>query len=287
MKKKYCDRKDGTRIRMNGFDRFLYCLKKKRSEAEVYISRDIDVTNLVNYMQKKKKENEKITYFHLFSMAMAKVLYNNSYLNRFIIGGEKYQRNEITLSFVAKQEFKDDSPECMAVVNVDATDNVNSLSQKILGDVKKIRSNKSSGVDNLVDFLGKLPKFIMNFIVWFICKLDNHDLIPRSLTKGSLYHSSVLISNLGSIHCDGIYHNLTNFGTCSIVCTIGEITEKPFVIDDKIQKRNICNFGICLDERIADGVYFAKCINMLEYILKKPELLEDHADAKIDLNKNK
>lgn len=287
MKKRLRDRKDGTRIRMNGFDRFLYCLKKKRSEAEVYISRDIDVTNLVSYMQKKKKENEKMTYFHLFSMAMAKVLYNNHYLNRFIIGGEKYERNEVSLSFVAKPEFTDDSTECMAVIKVSEDDNVNSLSEKIRGDVKKIRSNKSSSADGLVSFLGKLPKFIMNFIVWIICKLDNHDLIPSSLTKESIYHSSVLVSNLGSIHCDGIYHNLTNFGTCSIVCTIGEITEKPVVINGKIEKRSICNFGICLDERIADGVYFAKCVNMLEYILKNPELLEDCANAKVDINKNK
>ena len=61
MGKKFGDRRDGARIKMGGFERVLYFLKTKRSESEVYISRKIDVSNLVKYMEDKKKENEKIT----------------------------------------------------------------------------------------------------------------------------------------------------------------------------------------------------------------------------------
>ena len=57
MGKKFGDRRDGTRIKMGGFERVLYFLKTKRSESEVYISRKIDVSNLVKYMEDKKKEN--------------------------------------------------------------------------------------------------------------------------------------------------------------------------------------------------------------------------------------
>ena len=76
-----------------------------------------------------------------------------------------------------------------------------------------------------IDKFKYFPKFIIKFIVMILRLLDNHDMLPSSLTKGSIYHSTVLLSNLGSIHCDGIYHNLTNFGTNSIVVTIGEIKE--------------------------------------------------------------
>ena len=37
-----------------------------------------------------------------------------------------------------------------------------------------------------------------------------------------------------------------------------------------------------MDERIADGYYFAKSLKMFEYIINNPELLEERADAKID-----
>lgn len=287
MNKKFGDRRDGKKIKMNGFDRFLYYLKPRRSDSEVYISKTIDVTNLVEYMKEKKKENEKITYFHLFCMAIGKVIYNRPLLNRFLIGGCKYQRNDVTISFVAKTDFSDTAREFLTVIKVLEDDKLDDISKRITEDVKKIRSNKESHTDDFVNKLGKLPKFVMTIIVWFIKRLDNHDLLPSSLTKNSIYHSSVLVSNLGSIHCDGIYHNLTNFGTNSILLTIGEIKEDVRVVDGKIEKRYVCDLGITLDERIADGVYFAKSVNLLEYILDNPSLLEDKASDKIIIDKCK
>lgn len=284
MSKRFRDRKDGSMVRISGFDKFLYLLKPRRSEAEVYISKKIDVSDLVKYMEKKKKDNEEITYFHLFSTAVAKLVYNKPYLNRFIMGSNKYERNEVTLSFVAKTKFEDDAKELLKVIKIEDDDNVDTISKKIFGSVRKIRSNEISHTDDFVNSLGKLPGVVMSIIVWFVKKLDRFDLLPKSLTENSIYHSSVLISNLGSIHCDGIYHNLTNFGTNSILLTIGEIKEEACVIDGKIDKRYICDLGITLDERIADGVYFAKSLNLLEYILNNPSMLEDRASDKISID---
>lgn len=287
MSKRLRDRRDGKRLRMGGFERFLYYLKPRRSDSEVYISKCIDVTELVKYMKEKKKDNEDLTYFHLFSTAVAKVVYNKPLLNRFIIGGNKYDRNDITLSFVAKTDFSDTAREFLTVIKVDANDSLMDISRKIKGDVKKIRSNKESHTDDFVNKLGRLPKWVMAIIVWIIKRLDNHDMLPQSLTKNSVYHSTVLLSNLGSIHCDGIYHNLTNFGTNSILLTIGEIKEEVKVIEGEIVKRYVCDFGITLDERIADGVYFAKSINLLEYILNDPKLLEGKVNDKIVISRDK
>ena len=285
--KKIGDRRDGIRVRTGGFEKFFYYLKPKRSESEVHILREIDVTNLRDYYNKLKKDNDKITYFHLFSTAVAKTIYNKPLLNRFVMNGNYFDRNEVTLSFVAKTAFTDEAKELLTVIRVNEDDSLDNISKKIIGDVKKIRSNKTSGIDDFVILFNKLPKFVIRFIVWLAKKLDNMDLLPYSLTKDSIFHSTVLLSNLGSIHCGGIYHNLTNFGTNSIVATIGEIKEVARIVDGEIKKRYVCEFGITLDERIADGVYFAKSVNLLEYILNNPELLEDRVDAKIDVFKGK
>jgi pyruvate/2-oxoglutarate dehydrogenase complex dihydrolipoamide acyltransferase (E2) component len=282
-KKKIGDRSDGTRLKSGGFEKIWYSVKSKRSENEVHILKEIDVTELKKYYEDKKKDNSKITYFHLFSTAVAKIIYNKSRLNRFVINGHAYARNEVTLAYVAKTQFTDDAGELFTVMRVDKNDDVNTISGKISGDVKKIRNNQGSNTDDFIDKLRMLPKCLVNVVAWLFRFLDNHDMLPKSLTHGSIYHSTVLLSNLGSIHCDGIYHNLTNFGTNSIVVTIGEIKESVKVIDGKIEKRYVCQFGITLDERIADGVYFAKCVNLLEYILNNPSLLEGKVNDKIDI----
>ena len=287
MGRKFGDRRDGKLLKIGGFEKIWNVLKSKRSENEVHILKEIDVTELKKYYDKCKLDNEKLTYFHLFATAVSKIVYNKPLLNRFVINGKKYVRNDLTLSFVAKTEFTDNANELFTVLKIDDSDTVDSISKKILGDVKKIRNNEGSATDDFMDMFKYFPKFMVKIIVYIIRFLDNHDMLPSSLTNGSIYHSTVLLSNLGSIHCDGIYHNLNNFGTNSIVVTIGEIKESVRIIDGNIDKRYVCEFGITLDERIADGVYFAKCVNLLEYILNNPSLLEDRVDVKVDMVKDK
>ena len=53
------------------------------------------------------------------------------------------------------------------------------------------------------------------------------------------------------------------------------------VINDKIEIRDVLEIGANLDERIADGVYMAKAINLFEDILQNPELFKEAASEKI------
>ena len=119
------DRRDGTRLKSGGFEKIWNCLKSKRSENEVHMLKEIDVTELKKYYDEKKIDNEKLTYFHLFATAISKVMYNKPLLNRFVINGRKYERNDVTLSFVAKTEFTDNANELFTVVDMDNSNSVN------------------------------------------------------------------------------------------------------------------------------------------------------------------
>ena len=94
----------------------------------------------------------------------------------------------------------------------------------------------------------------------------------------------MIISNLGSIRCGAIYHNLADFGTCSSLTAIGEIENVKRIHEDGTEEiRKVCEFGVTLDERIGDGFYFARSVQMVEYILNHPEMLEEPASKKIEI----
>lgn len=286
-KKKWGDRRDAKRIKMNGMMRLCTYLKD-RQDADVYINKKVDVTELVEYIKKKKEKEPETTYFHAFSMACAKVVYNRPKLNRYIINHTCYERHDISLSFAAKVNFTDEAKEFLSVLKVNETDTIDDIRKMIKEKVNNVRSNKQNDTDNSIDFLDKLPRGLLTWFVAPITKwMDRHDLLPDSLNKDLVYNSTVILSNLGSIKCGAIYHNLTNFGTNSIIMTIGDIHKEPIVNDDgKIEVRDVVEFGINLDERIADGVYFAKAVNLLEYILKNPELLEHPVNEIINEKKD-
>ena len=286
-KKKFGDRRDARKIKMPAMMRLLTYITN-RQEAMVYINRKLDVTELVKYMKEKKKENSDLTYFHAFSIAIAKVIYNRPKLNRYIINHKCYERNDVILTFTAKINYSDDAKEVMSLIKVDKNDNIFTLSNKIKEKVDNFRKkNSQNKSDDSLDALDKLPGWMLKFFVAPIMKfMDRHDLLPKSLNDDLLYNSTVILSNLGSIKCGAIYHHLTNFGTNSILITMGEIHQEVVVINGKQEIHDIVEFGINLDERIADGVYFSKAINLLDYIFKNPKSLEENADERIEEKEN-
>jgi len=284
-KKTWKDRKDAKWIKMPGILRMCTYLKD-RQDADVYINKKIDVTNLVSYMKNKKKTEPDTTYFHALAFACAKTVFNRPRLNRYIINHNCYERDDVSLSFVAKVNFEDNAKEFLSVLKVEPTDTINDLRNKIKDKVDKVRNNMQNDTDNTVDILDKLPKPILGMVVPIVKFMDRHDLLPKDFNDNLIYNSTAILSNLGSIKCGAIYHNITNFGSNGIVITFGDIHKEPMVINGKIEIRDVIDIGANLDERIADGVYMAKAINLLEYILKNPETLEEYANEKIEEKEN-
>ena len=57
--------------------------------------------------------------------------------------------------------------------------------------------------------------------------------------------------------------------------TIGALHKEEMVMPDGHKEiRDVIDFGATLDERIADGFYFAKSIRLLRHIFENPELLD-------------
>ncbi len=83
------------------------------------------------------------------------------------------------------------------------------------------------------------------------------------------------MSNLGSIQCPSVYHHLNNYGTNSFMVTIGTLHKEEILMEDGTKQiRDVVDFAATLDERIADGFYFAKSLRLVKYIFKHPELLD-------------
>lgn len=287
VKRKFGDRKDAKRIGdIDGLSQILLDLKPKRCISDVFINQKMDVTNLVKYIEDKKKKGEEISYFHAFVTAIGKTFYNRPKLNRFIANHHIYEHNDVVISFVAKVTFDDKSEEVMVMVPINTNDNINTISKKIKNKIDNIRNKKvkKEGANNAIDILGKLPNIIRIPIVGIFKWCDRRGILPASLVKDNLYYSSIIVSNLGSIKCGAIYHNITDFGTCSSLATMGEIKSEEIINStNKKEIRKFCEFGINFDERVADGYYFAKSVKLLQYIFDNPKLLEEHADKKIDL----
>ena len=114
-----------------------------------------------------------------------------------------------------------------------------------------------------------------------VCGLEKKGLIPKALVETDPYHSSVVLANLGSIGLSSGYHHLTNWGTTSMFVVIGNAGRLPFFENDQLIFKEGVELGITVDERIADGFYFARSMKLLEVLLAQPELLDRPMNEKL------
>ncbi len=279
-------RLNSKRIKIGGMTQICIDLKPRRCDADVFLNTKIDVTNLVDYIDKRKKKGDKTTYFHAFLLALAKTIYNRPKLNRYVKNRHMYEHTNVSLSFVAKVEFEDDSEEVMLIIDVAPDDNIDTISEKIGNKVRKLREKKfkKEGANGVLDFIGAMPNIIRVPLVNLLLWMDEKGILPKDLQKDDLYFASGIVTDIGSLKSDSIYHNNTNFGTASSITAIGEIRDDVKVVNGKEKIYKSCKFGINFDERIADGFYMIKAFKILEHILENPKMLEDRADAKVDLD---
>ena len=286
-KRRWGDRKDGVLLRdLDGMHFITPLIYPNRCDNEAYISEAIDLTNMNAYLAKlNERETEfRYTMFHVIVAALVKTITLRPKMNRFIANKNFYQRNEVTASFVVKKRFADDAAEALAVLHGTDASTLETLHEDLRHQIMdcKDESKVDSSTDSM-DFFNRMPRWLGKFIVWILTRLDIHGWIPASIIETDPYYCSVVISNLGSIKLKSGYHHLTNWGTCSIFCIIGEKSKRPvFREDGTVEMREMLDLGLTIDERLADGYYYSKTIRLLKTLLENPELLETPAAQEIE-----
>ena len=89
-------------------------LWKKRTECEVCIVDTVDVTKLREWLRNKRRETGKnYTLFHAFLTIALRLLKERGGMNRFVQDCALYEREEQTVSFVIKRQYRDDAEEAL------------------------------------------------------------------------------------------------------------------------------------------------------------------------------
>ena len=273
--RRFGDRRDARLLRDTDALHFIMgIIYPNRADNEAYIAERVNLEPIKAYLAKKNVEGIpfKYTFFHVILTALVKTVTLRPKLNRFYANENYYQRNKITAGFVIKKEFSDGSEEAMALLEARPDATIDTIHEEIRQRVQATRNEqKMNTTDNSMDILNKLPRFLSKTAIRFIRFLDRHGWCPDFLIGDDPNYSSVFLSNLGSIRLRSGYHHLTNWGTSSLFCIIGEKKWTPLYDQNGlVEMRETVDLGLTVDERIADGYYYSKSIRLFKYLLDIP-----------------
>ena len=259
-KKRRGDRRDGRLLReLDSLHFITGILYPNRCDNEAYISLRVDLTAMNEYLAKVNKTEAEFPYtmFHIVVAALIKTITLRPKLNRFIVNSNFYQRNEVSAAFVVKKQFSDKGAEALAFLHGKDEFTLKDVHEYIRSQVTECRSEKVDSSTENMDILNKLPRWLGKTAVKFIMWLDKHGWVPKDMVATDPYYSSVVLSNLGSIKLKCGYHHLTNWGTCSLFCIIGEKKMSPFFdVNCHVVMNETLDVCLSIDERLADGYYY-------------------------------
>ena len=278
-------RSDGRKLKtVPPFFRVIPCVMLERDDSQVYFKQDIKLKELDEYIDRKAKEGIKLSYMNIIYAAIVRIIAERPYLNRFAMNGSLYARNQIFVSLAIKKSFADEGQETTIKLPFTGTENIFEIKEKL---DRAIEQNKDYSTSNNTDALAKTFSIVPNGFIRAAFKLlkflDKHGAVPKSIISASPFHTSVFLTNVGSLGIDSIYHHLYNFGTTSLFFAMGKKKKSYIYDDDEMHEEKCITIAFVGDERICDGYYYATSFKQLSKYLKKPELLEQPGVVKEDI----
>lgn len=283
--KDFGDRRDAKLIRdIDGIHVAMAQLYGGRCDNEAYIREQIDLQPLKDWIAKHPDEEFKYTFFHVIVAALLKLLIVRPKLNRFVSNRHYYQKDERSIGFIVKRQFTDEGAEGMAVIRAEEGTTIFDVHDLIKNQVIPCKQGKNSGTEDALEIFKKLPHWLTCLVFNTIMRWSRKGKLPKSLMEGDSNHCSAFVTNLGSIGLKCGYHHLAEYGTNSVFVVIGQKNMTPFYKEDgSIEMKETLDVGFTIDERIADGYYYAKSMKIFRKVLENPELLELPFDTEVEI----
>ncbi|MBO5364435.1 MAG: 2-oxo acid dehydrogenase subunit E2 [Clostridia bacterium] len=278
-KRRFGDRYDGYKVKAKDpMFGVIPHIMRSRLDCQVFFEEQIDISDLREFILEHRKEMPGLSAYHLFVAAAIRTIVQKPRLNRFVSGRKIYARNYLRASLTVKTSRSEDADEAIVMPEFAPTDTLYEVVQKFNEQVQEAKRQdedaKGNDTDVIVRLINLLPGFAIKFVVWLLRNLDSIGKMPKIINRVSPFHSSLFVTNVGSIGLNSVYHHLYEFGTTSIFLAIGKKeTVRELQSDGSVKSKTVINTRFVLDERICDGYYFATAIKLFKYYMKNPQLL--------------
>ena len=280
----FTKRPDGRLIKnLEPMQQIMPYIMKTRTDSMNMYEDVIDCAAMDAYIAEKKQEGIRLDYMQIIIAALVRMIALRPQLNRFVMNGRIYAREKIWVSFVVHHRLRDGDTGTTIKLCFEGTETIFEIAEKVKQAILTETTNRvgENDTDKLMrTLMKKIPSFLIKFAINTLLWMDKHNILPRKIVELSPFHTSIFITNLKSLGINHIYHHVYEFGTTGLFFAMGR--EKEAVTswrnETSIQKQ--MGYGLVMDERFCDGLYFALSLRRLNKIMKNLKELETPLEKK-------
>lgn len=278
-------RPDGREIKsLAPLEKIIPYIMKSRVDSMCMYEDYFDCAPMDAYIQEKREQGIKITYMHIIIAAVVRMMALRPALNRFVMKGKVYTRPKIWISFAVHHKLVDGDVESTIKLCFEGTEGLLEIAEKIDEAIKKetVNHTEENGTDQLARLLTHIPGPLIALAVNTLMWMDRHNIMPKAVVELSPFHTSFFITNLKSLGISHIFHHIYEFGTTSLFLAMGKEKFVAAVENGELVEEKRLGFGLVSDERICDGLYYAKSLRQMRKLMRDPKLLETPLEKKVE-----
>jgi len=276
-------RPDGALVRDEGVTHTLMpFLMPSRSQAQVFLEQKIDVSRLLAHIERARVERPQanITLFTALLCAFVRTHAARPKMNRFIQGGRIYQRHRIEYSFGVKKRLDDASVLTVVKQAFEPDDTLERVAARVQEAIERGRAKRATPSEREMGLLARFPSPFIRLAIAALRLLDRLNLMPRAMIDADELYCSMFIANLGSVGLEAPFHHLYDWGTAPIFCAIGKLADEPTLGNGgELTLRPTLTLRWTFDERVADGFYCARSLDLVRELIAHPERLDFAPDS--------
>jgi len=250
--------------------RFMPFVSPRRNDSVVYYDMEIGVDAALRFLEERNRDRppeRRMTLFHLYLRSLAMNIHLRPGVNRFALAGRLWQRNDLWITYSAKQAIEDGAKMMTVKRRFPRDESLDEMVEGVLQGLRGRRSGKETSSDKEMKLaLAWAPPFLIRFGLWCLHKANEWGMLPAKMIEDDPMFTTIFVANLGSLGMDAGYHHLWEYGTCSLFAMMGRVRERH----DGVQVMT-CRYTY--DERVEDGLYAGITMAAIKECIENPEKL--------------
>lgn len=233
---------------------------------------EIDATALLAYLERLKAEGQRVTVLSLVVKAAARAMASEPAAMHRISFGRLIPRESLDI-FVQVDRDRGADLSGLKIMDVPAK-SLTELASEVEGRARSARSEESAeAVRKSTRVTDRIPGFLMPLALWFQDRIANDFLwdLPFLGVHPDPF-GAAMVTNVGSLGALELgLPPIPPICRCVMVCAVGKVREKPWVVEGRVVARPVLTLGIAVDHRYLDGAHASRMANVFAGALQDPE----------------
>ena len=244
------------------------------NDPQIYGDLEVDAGNLLAYIDDARSATDvRLSVTHVVGKAIAHALGENPDLNVHMHGDYFIHNPTVDVFFIVST---DNGAELDGVKIVGADKkSVIDIARELSDRAKRVRSGDDAELGRTKKVIGTTPRRLLGLSMRTAAWLTTDkgiDLKKYGLPRQPF--GSVMVSSVGMFGIQHAYAPLSPYYRIPFLVLVGEVTDKPTVVDGQVVARPLLTVSATMDHRYVDGFHAARLARSARAYLEDPKTFE-------------